>query len=186
MEEDEIRRDYEPMYEGGSRVGFEQGRVGRMKVPPNELAAYNLYKTLEKYPEFTKEARSRFQAEFVDFPGIETMSLEVLSSVLTFLKNHPKPTPENFRDENVSEYFTRLLPTKEISSEEKSRLIIKLKSLFLKYIVAIFSFRSERKEGVSEGEEGVEGEREAGEEGGEDVEGEERVGNIEDEEDIYE
>ena len=182
MEVEEIRRDYEPMYEGGSRVGFEQGRVGRMKVPPNELAAYNLYKTLEKYPEFTKEARSRFQAEFVDFPGIETMSLEVLSSVLTFLKNHPKPTPENFRDENVSEYFTRLLPTKEISSEEKSRLIIKLKSLFLKYIVAIFSFRAEREEGDDD----EVGEREAGDEGGEDVEGEERVGNIEDEEDIYE
>ena len=183
MEEEEIRRDYEPMYEGGSRVGFEQGRVGRMKVPPNELAAYNLYKTLEKYPEFTKEARSRFQAEFVDFPGIETMSLEVLSSVLTFLKNHPKPTPENFRDENISEYFTRLFPTKEISVEERKRLVIKLKSLFLKYIVAIFSFRAEREdEGDGEGEEGVEGEEDV------DVEREEG-GEIEDErgeEDIYE
>ena len=182
MEEEEIRRDYEPMYEGGSRVGFEQGRVGRMKVPPNELAAYNLYKTLEKYPEFTKEARSRFQAEFVDFPGIETMSLEVLSSVLTFLKNHPKPTPENFRDENISEYFTRLFPTKEISAEERKRLIIKLKSLFLKYIVAIFSFRAER-EDVSESDiqDGEERERE---EGGE-IE-DERGERDMDEEDIYE
>jgi hypothetical protein len=183
MEEDEIRKDYEP-FEGGSRVGFEQGRVGRMKVPPNELAAYNLYKTLEKYPEFTKEARSRFQAEFVDFPGIETMSLEVLSSVLTFLKNHPKPTPENFRDENISEYFVRLLPTKEISAEEKKRLIIKLKALFLKYIVAIFSFRTER-EDVDEEEEIEEGieEMEGGDVGGEEERGGER--GEEDEEDIY-
>ena len=185
MEVDEIRRDYEPMYEGGSRVGFEQGRVGRMKVPPNELAAYNLYKTLEKYPEFTKEARSRFQAEFVDFPGIETMSLEVLSSVLTFLKNHPKPTPENFRDENISEYFTRLFPTKEISAEERKRLVIKLKSLFLKYIVAIFSFRAEREDedegDVQDGEE-----REGGDDREDEGEGEgEHEENI-DEEDIYE
>ena len=183
MEEEEIRRDYEPMYEGGSRVGFEQGRVGRMKVPPNELAAYNLYKTLEKYPEFTKEARSRFQAEFVDFPGIETMSLEVLSSVLTFLKNHPKPTPENFRDENISEYFTRLFPTKEISAEERKRLVIKLKSLFLKYIVAIFSFRAERED---EGEGDIQDEEREGSEAGGENDGEgEREENI-DEEDIYE
>ena len=182
MEAEDIRRDYEPMYEGGSRVGFEQGRVGRMKVPVNELAAYNLYKTLEKYPEFTKEARSRIQTEFVDFPGIETISLEVLSSVLTFLKNHPKPTPENFRDENIIEYFTRLFPTKEISVEERKRLIIKLKALFLKYIVAIGAFRSER-EDVSEGEEGEGGEGEV--ERGEGGEGE-GEGEVEENEDIYE
>src|SRR5204863_8591038 len=101
--------------------------------------AYNLYKTLEKYPEFTKDARSRYQAEFVDFPGIESMNLEALASVLTFLKNYPRPSPENFRDEVIIEYFTRLIPTKEILPEDRKRLIIKLKALFLKYIVAIYS-----------------------------------------------
>ncbi len=141
MEEEEIKKDYEP-FEGGSRVGFDTGRVGRVKVSPNELAAYNLYKILEKYSEFTKEARSRIQTEFVDFPGLDSMNLEALASVLTYLKTYPQPSPESFRDEVISEYFTRLLPTKKITSEEKKRLLIKLKSLFLKYIVAIYSFRA--------------------------------------------
>jgi hypothetical protein len=140
--EEGIRKDYEPMYEGKSRVGFEVGRVGRVKVNPSELAAYNLYKTLEKYPEFTKEARKIVQDEFVNFSGLETMNLEVFSSVLTFLKTYPKPTPENFKDEIIIEYFSRLLPTREISPEEKKRLLIKLKAMFLKYIVAIYSYRT--------------------------------------------
>ena len=154
MEEEEIKKDYEP-FEGGSRVGFDMGRVGRVKVSPNELAAYNLYKILERYPEFSKEYRSRIQTEFVDFPGLDSMNLEALASVLTYLKTYPQPSPESFRDEIISEYFTRLLPTKEVTGEEKKRLLIKLKSLFLKYIVAIYSFRASENEDAAfeEGEE---------------------------------
>lgn len=140
VQEEGIRKDYE--FEEKSRVGFEAGRVGRMKVSPSELAAYNLYKTLEKYPEFTKEARTTIQNEFINFPGLESINLEVFSSVLTFLKTYPKPSPENFKDETIVEYFSRLLPIREISGEEKKRLIIKLKAMFLKYIVAIYSYRA--------------------------------------------
>lgn len=138
--EEGIRKDSE--YEEKSRVGFEVGRVGRMKVSPSELASYNLYKTLEKYPEFTKEARSSIQNEFANFPGLETINLEVFSSVITFLKTYPKPSSDNFKDETILEYFSRLLPTREICGEEKKRLIIKLKAMFLKYIVAIYSYRA--------------------------------------------
>jgi hypothetical protein len=147
--EEGIRKESE--YEEKSRVGFEVGRVGRVKVSPSELASYNLYKTLEKYPEFTKEARSSIQNEFANFPGLETINLEVFSSVLTFLKSHETPKAEDFKDENIIEYFSRLLPTREISAEERKRLVIKLKAMFLKYIVAIFSYRESFK--VPEGEE---------------------------------
>lgn len=139
--EEGIRKDFEPMYER-SRVGFERGKVGRVKVPAGELAAYNLYRVLEKYPEFTKEGRAKIQAEFADFPSLETMNLEVFASVLTFLRAHPQPTPDNFKDDNIVEYFSRLLPPKDMSGEEKKRLIIKLKALFLKYIVAIAAHRA--------------------------------------------
>lgn len=151
--EEGVRKESE--FEEKSRVGFEAGRVGRMKVSPSELASYNLYKTLEKYPEFTKEARSTIQNEFANFPSLETVNLEVFSSVLTFLKTYPKPSPDNFKDETIIEYFSRLLPTREISGEEKKRLIIKLKAMFLKYIVAIFSYRAsfEVPENGEEGEE---------------------------------
>ena len=144
--EEKIRRDYEPMRESGSRVGFEKGRIGRVKVDPSELAAYNLYKVLEKYPEFTKESRSQIQNKYKNLEGLETMNLEVLSSVLTFLKNYPEPTPESFKDEIILEYFSRLLPTKEILPSEKKRFIIRLKSQFLKYIRFINNFEKEIEE----------------------------------------
>lgn len=150
MEEEKIRTDYEPIREGGSRVGFERGRVGRVKVSPAELASYNLYKVLEKYPEFTKEARSQIQKQYNSFEGLDTINLEVFASVLTFLKNHPTPTPEDFKDEVILEYFSRLLPA---SSPDKKRIILRLKAQFLKYIIAINNFKSQQEEEFEEFEE---------------------------------
>ena len=154
---EEIKQDYEPMY-GKSRVGFEAGRIGRVKVSPAELAAYNLYKTLEKYPEFTKEGRHAIQNEFANLPGLETMNLEVFASVLTFLKTN-QPTPETFKTANIEQYFTRLYPTKTISIEDKKQLTTKLKSLFLKYIIAITAYRSSLDEAIYENEEEIEEEQ---------------------------
>jgi len=147
MEEErlDIRRDYEPFSKGRGRVGLgddRSGKVGRVKVSPQELAGYNLFRTLEKYPEFTKEARSNLQNELQGMPGVETMNSEILGATLAFLRSYPKPTKENFKDEIISEYFTRLIPTKKITEEERKRLFIKLKALFLKYIVAIYTYRA--------------------------------------------
>lgn len=164
--EEGIRKDYEPMREKGSRVGFEAGQVGRRKVAPSELAAYNLFKTLEKYPEFTKEARSDAQAEFSGFNDLAVMNLETFASVLTFLKHFENPSPADFKDEVILPYFSRLLPTRDITEEERKRLIVRNKAVFLKYIRAILSYRASREEFVAtpvkEGEE--EEEEEIGEE----------------------
>jgi len=150
MEEEKIRTDYEPIREGGSRVGFERGRIGRVKVTPEELASYNLYKVLEKYPEFTKEARSQIQKQYNNFEGLDTMNLEVFASVLTFLKNHPTPTPDDFKDEVILEYFSRILP---VSSPDKKRIILRLKAQFLKYTIAITNFKRQQEEEFEEFEE---------------------------------
>ena len=142
--EEGVRTGYEPS-KGGYRVGysgfeFDKYKKGQ-KVDPKFLAAYNLNKTLEKYPEFTKEARTEIQNEFTDFPDLAVMNLETLASVLFFLKYHPKPVPKDFSDENIVEYFSRLIPDK-ITSTEKERYIIRLKAQFLKYIRAINTYRS--------------------------------------------
>lgn len=140
--EEGIRTGFEG---GGGRVGFEGFGFDRFrkgeKVDPGLQAAYNLNKTLEKYPKFSKEARSEIQNEFATFPNLKSLNLEVLASVLTFLKFFPEPKPVDFEDENIIDYFSRLFPDKPLSTQEKARLIIRLKAQFLKYIVAIDTFR---------------------------------------------
>ena len=150
-----IRRGYDPK-EGFARVtargfGFDKYRRGE-KIDPKEQAAYNLNKILEKYPDFTKEARSEIQSEFVKFPTIATINLEALASVLSFLKYHPNPKPAHFKDENILPYFSRLIPVKQMPSEDLQIYIIRLKAEFLKYIIAINAFR-EQYENESEYEE---------------------------------
>ena len=108
--EEGISKSYEPIKDIGSRVGFERGRVGRVKVSPSELAAYNLYKVLEKYPEYTKEARGQIQNYYKDFDGLETMNLPIFASVLSFLKRYPNPSPDSFKDENIMEFFINFIP----------------------------------------------------------------------------
>ena len=155
---EKIRTDYEPIRQMGSRLGFEKGRVGRVKVSPAELAAYNLYKVLEKYSEyFTKEARSQIQEQYKDFENLETINLEVFDSVLAFLKNHPKPTKEDFRDEVILQYFSRLLPSSTIGREKN---ILRLKAEFVKYYVAIANFNAKKEEEYKEYEDEYEDEDE--------------------------
>lgn len=120
--------------------GFDKYKLGE-RVDPRYQAAYNLNKTLEKYPEFTKEARMDIQNEFVNFPDIAVVNLEAIASVLNFLKLYPDPKPEHFRDEIIVEYFSRLIPDKKLTEEQRAKLIIRLKAQFLKYIVAIKVFR---------------------------------------------
>jgi hypothetical protein len=145
------------VYEEGIRSGYEGARIGfggfgidaykkGQKVDPSVQAAYNLNKTLEKYPEFSKDARTEIQNEFVTFPDIAFINLEALASVLNFLKIYPNPTPEQFRDNIIIEYFTRLMPDKPLSNDDRSRLILRLKAQFIKYIVAIKNFREMRDE----------------------------------------
>ena len=81
---EQVVKDFEPFKEGGTRVGFAKGRAGRFKVKPSELAAYNLYKTLENYPVFTKEARGQIQTYYSDMEGLENLNLETFASVLAF------------------------------------------------------------------------------------------------------
>lgn len=145
--EEGILRGFES---GVSRVGFggfgfEKYKKGE-KVEPKFQASYNLNKTLEKYPEFTKEARTEIQTEFVDFPNLHVVNLEALASVLNFLKIYPNPTPNEFKDEIIIKYFSRLFPDKDLTPEERKNLITRLKAQFLKYIVAVKNFRNSEDE----------------------------------------
>jgi hypothetical protein len=120
-------------------LGLDKIKTGE-RIDPRVQAAYNLNKTLEKYPDFTKEARNQIQADYLDCPGIATVNLELLASVLNFLKDYPEPTPDDFRDSVITEYFTRLYPTKTLNSSEKNQMNIRIKAAFLRYIVAVQSF----------------------------------------------
>lgn len=131
---------------GAKRVGFkglglEKIRAGE-RIDPKVQAAYNLNKTLENY-DFTKEARSSLQNEFQDFPHITTVNLELLASVLNFLRDFQEPVPENFKDENITPFFNRLIPNKKMTTTERKRMNTRLKAQFLKYIIAVNAFREE-------------------------------------------
>ena len=137
-DEGEIEENYfAETYEGG-RVGFEQPL---MLKNPQAVASYNLYKTLEKYPDFTKEARNTIKNEFANFPDLPVLNLETLASVINFLKDIPNPTPEDFTDENILPYFSRLIPDKPMNADERKRILIRLKAQFLIYIRAVRTFR---------------------------------------------
>lgn len=135
--EEKIVSDFERTKEGRTRVGF-----GEKRLTGQEIAGYNLFKALEKYPDFTKEARFDLQEEFVDFKDLGVLNLDTFAAVLAFLKLYPEPTPKNF-EKDVLPYFSRLLPSRKISPEEKKRLTIRLKAQFVKYIRAINLFREE-------------------------------------------
>jgi|SRR5579883_1091450 len=171
--EETVRKEYEPIKESGAtRVGFAKGFRGRQKVDPVILAAYKLGETLKKYPEFSKAERGNLQNEFEGFADLPVVNLETFASVLAFLKDYPNLTLMQFEDNIIVQYFGRLLPTKDISIEERKQLIIRLKAEFLKYIVAINTYRSRYNMG-EENEERYESSQEENEESNKSQESEE-------------
>lgn len=138
--EETIQEGFERTKEGQTRVGL---GLGKQRLTPNELAGYNLFKVLEKYPEFTQEARTELQSEFTDMDDLPVLNMETFAAVLSFLRLHPSPNPKDFRDENIIPFFGRLFPDKPLTEEEKERLIVRLKAQFIKYITAINRFREE-------------------------------------------
>lgn len=144
--EEKIVRGYEPTKNIGSRVGFERGQIGRAKVNPSELAAYKLYKVLELFPEFTKESRFQIQNYYKDLEGLENLNLKLFATAILFLRKNPEPNAENFKDENIMEYISNFLPTRDISPLEKKRLIVRLKADFLRYLVFINAHTNSKEE----------------------------------------
>ena len=159
--EEEVKTGFEggAVRVGFAGFGFERFRKGE-KVDPKIQASYNLNKTLEKYPNFSKESRTEIQNEFANFPNLQVLNLETLASVLNFLKFFPDPKPKDFKNEVIVVYFSRLIPDKSLPVEEMDRLILRLKAQFLKYIVAVNEFRREQEEEFEEEEEQKEFEEE--------------------------
>ena len=126
-------------------VGVEGGihkKITRRFMTPAELASYKLNQALEKYPEFTKEARENVQNEFVEMPGLRTMNMKVLAATLSFLRSvNNQPTPAHFTDAYIIPYMAQLLNTDKLDPEELKRLIIRYKAQMLMYIEAIRIFR---------------------------------------------
>ena len=138
--EETLQTGFERTEEGRTRLGFEFKQIQN----PDEKAAYELYKILNNYPEFTEAARREAQEEFLDFEDLSVLNLETMAAVLAFLKLNPNPSPESFKDENILVYFERLVPTeKKLTKQEKNRINLRLKAEFLKYITAINEFRRE-------------------------------------------
>ena len=119
-------------------------QLTRRHMTPNELAAWKLNQALEKYPEFTKEARENTQNEFVDMPDLRTMNMKLLAATINFLRSiNNQPTPASFTDEIIIPHMNQLLPTDTTDQEEIRRLIIRFKAQILMYIRAIQIFREE-------------------------------------------
>jgi hypothetical protein len=124
-------------------VGKVHKGLTRRRMTPNKLAAWKLNQALENYPNFTEDARQNLQNEFVDMPQLRTMNMKVLAATLSFLQAvNNQPTPNAFRDEIILPHINILLPTTEISPDEKRRLIIRFKAQILIYIQAIEIFRT--------------------------------------------
>jgi len=118
-------------------------RITRKHMSPNELAAGDLAKALEKYPIFTKEARQNLQNEFTDMPSLRTMNMDVLAATLSFLHSvNNQPTPETFKDEIILPHINLLVPTNK-GNEEIQRLRTRFKAELLTYIRTIQLFRAE-------------------------------------------
>ena len=126
-------------------AGFIHKQLTRRHMTPNELAAWKLNQALEKYPEFTKEARENAQNEFVNMESLRTMNMKLLAATLSFLRSvKDQPTPESFKDKNILPYMSQLLPIGDkITNEERKRLIVRFKAQILMYIRAIQIFREE-------------------------------------------
>ena len=125
-------------------AGALQKKLARRHMSPNELAAWKLNQSLEKYPEFTKEARENLQNEFVEMEGLRTMNMKLLAATLSFLNSvQNRPTPASFTDENIIPHLNQLLPTNKVEPDELRRLIIRYKAQILMYIRAIQLFRAE-------------------------------------------
>ena len=113
-------------------------------MTPNELAAWKLNQALEKYPNFTKEARENAQNEFVDMPGLRTMNMKLFAATLNFLQSiNNQPTPTSFTDEVIIPHMSQLINIEKINQEDTRRLIIRFKAQILMYIRAIQLFREE-------------------------------------------
>ena len=128
---------------GEARLGG-AGRLNRRNITPNEMAAWKLNQALEKYPNFTKEAREDAQNEFVDMPGLRTMNMKLFATTLDFLKSiNNQPTPDSFRDDVIIPHMSQLVNVEKINQEETRRLIIRFKAQMLMYIRAIQIFRED-------------------------------------------
>lgn len=114
----------------------------RRHMTPNELAAWKLNQALEKYPEFTKDAREDAQNEFTGMPGLRTMNMKLFAATLNFLRGiNNNIVPNSFKDEIILPYMNQLINIDKIDQEETKRLIIRYKSQMLMYIRAIQIFR---------------------------------------------
>lgn len=123
-------------------VGAFHERSTRRHMTPNELAASKLNQALEKYPEFTKDARSNFQNEFVEMPGLRTMNMKLFAATLSFLRAiNNQITPNSFADSIIVPHMSQLLNTDKIDEDELKRLIIRYKAQMLMYIRAIQIYR---------------------------------------------
>ena len=118
-------------------------KMTRRHMTPNELAAYKLNQALEKYPEFTKEARENIQNEFVEMPGLRTMNMKLMAATLSFLRSvNDQPTPASFQDTFILPYLNQLLNPDKVDQDELARLIIRFKAQILMYVRAIQIFRN--------------------------------------------
>lgn len=113
----------------------------RRHMTPNELAGWKLNQALEKYPEFTKDAREDAQNEFTGMPGLRTMNMKLFAATLNFLRGVGNVTPNSFKDETIIPYMNQLINIDKKDQEETKRLIIRYKAQILMYIRAIQIFR---------------------------------------------
>lgn len=126
-------------------VGTLHKQLTRRHMTPNELAAWKLNQALEKYPEFTKDARENAQNEFVDMPSLRTMNMKLLATTLSFLRSiNNKPTAQTFADNVIIPHMSQLLPIDKTDQDETRRLIIRFKAQMLMYIRSIQIFRQDR------------------------------------------
>lgn len=132
-----------PLLEGISSIAIgKKGGVKREFLTRHQIAAYNLYKELEAYPE-VNEIRLKLRDEFVALPSLPILNMKVLAAVLAFLTSvNNNPTPASFNSEAFTD-ITDILKNK-LNDVDVPDYLIKTKATFLRYILNIIKFRTDR------------------------------------------
>ena len=122
----------------------ETRKLGRKAMSPEQLAAWKLYQELENFPVFTKQARQGLLEELTNLPNLRSMNMKALAATLSFLQTVKSPTVNSYKDRIILPHIEKVLPLKQMSSEERTRLIVRYKAQILRYVKAIQNYRSNR------------------------------------------
>lgn len=129
------------------------GQGPRRQKTPIQRAREELSKALEPY-NISDILRREFISEALRLDTVTTMNMITLAAVMNYLHDFPEPTPEDFTDENLDRYLSRLMedfitPSKvqgreqgQPTNREQVEVRYRYKQTMLRYILKVIALRT--------------------------------------------